>query len=135
VHNQRIQERLLSEPIPIAIENSLSGPGYTKIPMPVIQKQAHSDGLFHCPKSSCEKAYSTWSDMNKCARRHFKEYGCGQCPHRSASVRDIKRHIDSHISIPDPFFCGICQVSFGRKDNMQRHEAECRKKGMVGRDL
>ncbi|KXJ89925.1 hypothetical protein Micbo1qcDRAFT_11416 [Microdochium bolleyi] len=91
--------------------------------MPTIEKHADSDGSFHCPETSCTKTYRTWGEMNKCARRHFKEYECGQCPLRSGSRRDIERHVRTHAPTSETFFCGTCQAPFMRKDNMQRHEA------------
>jgi len=94
--------------------------------------QIHTSFGSKCQWNNCPRNLGSRSLLNKHLDTHIKPHQCLRCQHRTATKRDLSRHIKSHTNLIGNavYFCPSASCSyrkggskspFGRLDNAKRH--------------
>ncbi|KAF8848100.1 hypothetical protein BDZ45DRAFT_297345 [Acephala macrosclerotiorum] len=97
-----------------------------------VHAHQHSWAEPACQWGTCSKPFDSLATLNKHLDTHIRPFSCSRCSHRTATRRDLARHVQSHgvVINNEAYYCpsstcpyrqGGHKRPFGRQDNAKRH--------------
>ncbi|KAI9332791.1 hypothetical protein BDR26DRAFT_868912 [Obelidium mucronatum] len=86
--------------------------------------------LLICPWEGCQKEFSDAANLKSHYFLHsnIKPYRCNECSSDFVRRRDMVRHqrtVHKSVMVGTPIHkCGVCGITFSRKDSLARHSKD-----------